>query len=879
MRISTIKKENIAQTIPSNSRGTFTNRYILELNDGSRIFTKTHTSSSFCPPITSRHTLENEIIVQEFLAQNNIGDSLYLGFNEIDDIRCVFFREIPHQQNGKNLAERIGSSKFTDAQYSYFEQKKIDPCTKVTTANNRTFSLEQVIDIIDQIASRTEAIHQAGVIHMDISLDNILLLDEKDAQGQIKTKAILGDYSIARKKDQPIKSLFSGSEIIDVNKNKVYGYSPKIHLHNNIYKPNDYESYKIAEPNYDTYCLTNILCILLTNKLIEYWKEKSTTQEELQNTLIEQIQQKRTENSSYNRETYNKLAEIIIRGTSRKDQRYQTAQELFSQLNELNISKPAFSKPNYLLIITDREKTNVSKSKPIPISLNSNLDNTFEKNISPHTEFFGNLKGRTKKYISTSTFKETVIGIIATAMLAAGSFGIYELLNNNSPRLPAKTQEELKINYHKKKQEDSATASLQQQLLALENYSNSLSNTNTNKNRIPDKKIDSDIYPPKTDALAEKIESTINNPKYSHGNKNTDDGQFAKKPISASPSAYSSTSSKRKQPFEKSLSEDKQPVPSPLPQPTPLPLPKLELKISGLDKIPTYGDEVSLKYILTADGTEIKDYHCELNIDEEIVNFGRLKNAYNHLTFTIPIYLRKNEPSKVLNGRTAKIKFTCAHQSSIIEKNIEIKIRPKYTLSPGVEKIIKPQLNIKIGKEYLPLSSGDRCYGCSVIINAQHECNLIDEKFGFNSYHLRNGIYRLDSQEKISGEHDANYNLSIRCKKNNEPVFYDYWHHIRINPHELTAQSSSQIKPLDEIVALSSGETCKQCRIVIDSPEEVNCSTSKKNYGFYLSKKAERVYLIDRNTSGNELGEEHTLTINCEGIGSRAVHFFINPKK
>src|SRR3989338_2510916 len=100
-----------------------------------------------------------------------------------------------------------------------------------------------------------------------------------------------------------------------------------------------------AEPSFDTYELTNVLSLLLTGRMMEYWKyevvgdydegyrKKDTN---LKKDLIGQIKKGRSDQAITGK-VAEQLADILRKGTAEKNERYQTAQEMVEELGKLNV--------------------------------------------------------------------------------------------------------------------------------------------------------------------------------------------------------------------------------------------------------------------------------------------------------------------------------------------------------------------------------------------------------------------------------------------------------------------------------------------------------------------------------------------------------------
>ncbi len=307
--------------------GSLTSRIIIKDEKRNSYFAKTYLHTNKCSGTNSREILINERAVQEHLISHNKNDkSYYYGFTEINDTLFLLFKDM-NLDHGKTLKQELNLS---EPDFNKFK----DTCklkTGVNSSGYTALNLESIINYTTQIVDQVQSFHGAGILHADISPDNILI---------VNGKVIVNDFGIARKYGGEMKHLYNKVTVTGVG-GSYYG-SAKGVLHNVIYSPPDVDKLVEAQANYDTYLITNLLCLMATGRLREYWNEEmGKNPGALKHKLKEEFKKgKRCESSSYQKIT-DKLYEIILKGTnSDPNERFLTATELGEAIRSLNISKP-----------------------------------------------------------------------------------------------------------------------------------------------------------------------------------------------------------------------------------------------------------------------------------------------------------------------------------------------------------------------------------------------------------------------------------------------------------------------------------------------------------------------------------------------------------
>ncbi len=423
-------------------RGSLSERYIVEI-DGNRYFMKTYLNTDLCSGAGSRNIIRNEIYTYSALPQQPM---LYKGHIEIDDVRGLLFEDMmTATRDGKSLADCI------------FEANSAVPVSKDEVKATYFLPLEEAVHILAQVAEQVHTYHSApgNVVHMDISPENILLINDFENQLK-KRKALVSDFGLAREKESSSKYLLNQASVAGIA-STYYGSDNGI-FHNRIYSPpNVDKDYQNAEASYDTYNLANILCLMLTGRLAEYWKKDpgaSPHSSRLREIITQQIFSHYTlETPTSNVRNIKSLVEIICKGTSDlKSERYQTAVELQKALLDLGIPVPVSYQPEPTLSLEIPPHFHQYRVSEPPLhevygpeleQMQKTLDDIV-KESSPHFQtsahLFGGsidhhllgIKERDKKNtrLRRKTFKYAALGVSLGAMLAGGIY----LLGNFFPQ-------------------------------------------------------------------------------------------------------------------------------------------------------------------------------------------------------------------------------------------------------------------------------------------------------------------------------------------------------------------------------------------------------------------------------------------------------------
>ena len=357
-------KWSVKRTFPA---GSLTNRYIIQIG-GERVardyFVKTFAHTMACEGQASREILKNELAVQLYL-QRRGENSLYKGTAEFLDMFGIIFEDMVSWRDGTTLLEVVMSKDEQKNMENTFKEidlrkdgngKDLVRYQKVLLKKLAYFvqyqniKFEETLSYVRCVGEQLEQYHnmksesegKEGIIHMDITLENILRW--KDESSEFKNVAGINDFGIARMKGVDIRNLFNGAEVsVKGGSGSYYGtlHGPM----NLVFSPLDVKEYTTAEPSFDTYQLTNVLSLLLTGRMMEYWKyevvgdydegyrKKDTN---LKKDLIGQIKKGRSDQAITGK-VAEQLADILRKGTAEKNERYQTAQEMVEELGKLNV--------------------------------------------------------------------------------------------------------------------------------------------------------------------------------------------------------------------------------------------------------------------------------------------------------------------------------------------------------------------------------------------------------------------------------------------------------------------------------------------------------------------------------------------------------------
>ncbi len=353
--------------------GRLCSRHIVEI-EGKRYFLKIPQDSSDCFGDSSRTIIKNEITVLDILKSAQDDDMFSLPFFqyeqvvEVRNILGVLFREIIVADKVESVAERIGVyDSFSDITEKMREENPQIDAQRTFAAKYTALSLEQAVCISLQTAEQAHLLHELkredcpGIILGDYSPQNSLIYNNN---------ASITDFNAAHKRGHDIRELFNETKVDGVKGG--YYVTPNDILANRVYHPFDIaftdpedpkkSLYTIAEPNFDTYTITNVLCLKLTGWLMEKWKHSYSDEKKLRNKL-QLIIETRMREGSY-REFSQKsggLVEILLHGTLGKESRYQSAQEIADSLKKLEFNKPRTfeAQPTLSLEIPSQFKTRV----------------------------------------------------------------------------------------------------------------------------------------------------------------------------------------------------------------------------------------------------------------------------------------------------------------------------------------------------------------------------------------------------------------------------------------------------------------------------------------------------------------------------------------
>ncbi len=262
--------------------GTLSSRYLINI-EGANYFAKVFRPGENSFGRSSREMIKNEIAVLDYIYSNSASapaqDLLrYRGYAEVGDVTTLLFEDQVTWRSGATLEKRLNvqSERIKTQEEVPTTEEVLNLKRSVEATNYQSYEVGDVIDIVRQIADQIGQYHSlrgdkcAGIIHMDITPKNIIIVDDIDTR---KKKAIVIDFGIARENGEAIDHLFNKSSLSD-GRGGDYYLSQK-GIFNLVYSSIDSRQQSTANPSLDTYNIVNVLCLMLTGRLIEYWETEA----------------------------------------------------------------------------------------------------------------------------------------------------------------------------------------------------------------------------------------------------------------------------------------------------------------------------------------------------------------------------------------------------------------------------------------------------------------------------------------------------------------------------------------------------------------------------------------------------------------------------
>ncbi len=268
--------------------GTFSHRYHASLEESSK-FIKTPRTSDEAHGIDTRAVHGNEIFTEELLALKR-KDRLYSEYLEINNRLCIvsdFFAG--HPNNSENLGNIININHrdlITPKKEWSKEQLlqwRLQSRMQLEADANEILELSDIINISKATAMDLRILHSmkfseeeagyniAGIIHFDVTLENILI--HKNLKTGILDVRLI-DLALARALGRDCKYLLNRT--VQTTANIGYYISSRFGLIHNLYHAHelDIESDTDlkAEPYFDLFNLGDIMSLMLTKKLTDFWK-------------------------------------------------------------------------------------------------------------------------------------------------------------------------------------------------------------------------------------------------------------------------------------------------------------------------------------------------------------------------------------------------------------------------------------------------------------------------------------------------------------------------------------------------------------------------------------------------------------------------------
>jgi serine/threonine protein kinase len=333
-RAITLDDGRLLKILEAREPGTFSRRYIVEL-DGTQYFMKTFLNGELAHGTDTRSVLKNEVSLGEIL-KKELSSNKYKECIEVNDQLCVFYDLVKDRlEKGNNLWDRLDvKDKFNQPQRKMSPKKLkewwFDQRSEVMAENYQAFNCDQIIYIAKEISRQLEELHQNGVVHMDLTPQNVMV-----SWKQIEDKEIMQvdliDLGIARAKDDEVKYLHNKTLQTTV-KTSYYG-SSKDGLLNRIYHSKHLSGMKeaMAKPHLDIYNLGNIISLMFTGKLTEAYAMDSERDFSMDLDKFSADLALRVEEKS----TANQLVSIITKCIMPPDSAYQEVSTLLKDLEKL----------------------------------------------------------------------------------------------------------------------------------------------------------------------------------------------------------------------------------------------------------------------------------------------------------------------------------------------------------------------------------------------------------------------------------------------------------------------------------------------------------------------------------------------------------------
>lgn len=240
--------------------------------------------------------------------------------------------------------------KSANLQPKELEERKKNVMKKLKAGN--TLPVSRALKIYQHLLDRVDLLHRHGVLHYDIWPKNIMV----GKMGMAKEDGVLLiDLALTRRMGTDPKALLNGMNVTGSG-GIYYSMSSNKIFTNLIFRPPEFnedlpQGY-IANETSDIYNLCNVFCLMLTGRLIEFYKAKwdedpnkeGRLEDYVKNLLVKEILEKeenKNPNNEYRKYLYG-LADIIVRGTGDyKKERYKNILSIKEDLEKL--LEPAYS--------------------------------------------------------------------------------------------------------------------------------------------------------------------------------------------------------------------------------------------------------------------------------------------------------------------------------------------------------------------------------------------------------------------------------------------------------------------------------------------------------------------------------------------------------
>lgn len=333
-------------------------------------FFKIAANSPLCPIEDNSQIIHNENIVETFIHFNKkkfpekydhwaLNCREFKGAVQINGTYGLLYHNLKNDLKTLDTLENLITVKAPEKK----EDEKIFPHEVWSDEQSVMLNLKEIVNISYDVTEQLEIYHnmgEHGIIHFDLNPGNVFLVGKHGHR-----RGLLNDFGISREKNKPLEKLFNNASAENTRGNY---YSKDGIIANSVYSPPDLDQHNHSQPSIDSYCTSNLLCLMLTGRLVEYfYKEENISNEdrlfannksyndEQNKEKKEELEERLTrikenislsayekygghlEMEGYSEELISKLVDIISTGTHiNREKRYQTSNILNEELKTID---------------------------------------------------------------------------------------------------------------------------------------------------------------------------------------------------------------------------------------------------------------------------------------------------------------------------------------------------------------------------------------------------------------------------------------------------------------------------------------------------------------------------------------------------------------